>query len=95
MADGKRFDTWLAGSSSFSVVYDSATNSAEILGSRIALDTASILLLDRVDGVGGSPQLVAALCPREIQMARLTDTIMETMFTVRAFVGGAAVPNTR
>ena len=92
---GKREDSWVAGSSSYTVVYDSATNSADVLGKRIALDTANVLLIDRVDGVGGLPSLVTALCPPEVRMDQVPEAIVETMSYVRAFVGGAPVPNTR
>ena len=92
---GIRRDRWLAGSSAFTVAYDSATNSAEVLGQRIALDTARILLIDRVDGVGGPPRLMSAVCPREIRMDHPVDAIVDAMLGVRAFVVGSAVPNTR
>jgi len=45
----------------FAVVYDRANDIAWIGGRRVAMEGANVVLLDRADGVGGSPVVVARL----------------------------------
>ena len=84
---GKREDTYRAGSYSYTVLYDSVTNTAELAGTRVALDTGNVLLLDRVDGVGGPPQVVGALCAPEIRLGGPVRPLLDLLPGLRAFVG--------
>jgi hypothetical protein len=86
-ASGKREDTYRAGSYSYTVVYDSVTNTAELAGSRIALDTGNVLLLDRVDSAGGLPHVVGALCAPEIRLGGPVRPLLDLMPALRAFAG--------
>jgi len=86
-ASGKREDTYRAGSYSYTVVYDSVTNTAELAGTRIALDTGNVLLLDRVDSVGGLPQVIGALCAPEIRLDGPVRPLLDLLPGLRAFAG--------
>ena len=86
-ANGKREDTYRAGSYSYTVVYDSVTNSAELAGTRIALDTGNVLLLDRVDSVGGFPHVVGALCAPVIRLGGPVRPLLDLLPALRAFAG--------
>jgi hypothetical protein len=89
-APGIREDTWRAGPYRYTVVYDSTANTAELAGTRVRLDTGMVLLLDRVDSVGGPPHVVGALCPAEIRWDSPVRPLLDLIRTLRAFAGGDA-----
>lgn len=88
---GQREDTWRAGPYRYTVVYDSAANTAELAGTRVGLDTGMVLLLDRVDSVGGPPHVVGVLCPPEIRWAGSpVRSLLDLLPTLRAYAGNDA-----
>ncbi len=90
VAAGKREETWRAGPYRFTVVYDSVANTAELAGTRIALDTGNVVLLDRVDSVGGAPRVVGALCAPEIRMNGPVRPLLDLLPALRAYAGSEA-----
>jgi hypothetical protein len=84
-SNGKRQDVWRAGRYRYTVLYDSAANSAELAGTRVALDTGMVVLLDRVDSVGGLPRVVGALCPSHLQWDSPVRPLLDLLPALRAY----------
>ena len=89
-ASGKREDTWRSGRYSYTVVYDSISNSIELAGTRVALDTGLLVLLDRVDSVGGKPSVVGSICPAEVQWDNPVRPLLEALPALRRYAGSDA-----
>ncbi|MEY2525984.1 MAG: hypothetical protein QOE73_755 [Verrucomicrobiota bacterium] len=87
---GQREDTWRAGRYRYTVVYDSVANTAALAGARVGLDTGMVLLLDRVDSVGGPPHVVGVLCPPEIRWESPARSLLDLLPALRAYAGDDA-----
>jgi hypothetical protein len=59
---GPRDHIWRVGALTYRVEYDASTNTANLLGHRIGLDTANVLFLDHVDQIGGDAELLGTAC---------------------------------
>ncbi len=86
-SQGKREDVWRAGRYSYTVVYDSAANSAELAGTRVALDTGMVVLFDHVDSVGGLPRVIGTLCPSELKWDSPVRPLLDLLPALRAYAG--------
>jgi len=89
-ASGKREDTWRSGRYSYTIVYDSISNTIELEGTRVALDTGLLVLLDRVDSVGGPPAVVGSMCPAEVQWDNPVRPLLEVLPALRRYAGSDA-----
>lgn len=59
---GKRDHLWRLGNTTYTVAYDASTNTVEVPGARVWLDTANVLLLDQVGETQEAPRLVGTGC---------------------------------
>jgi len=89
-SNGKREDVWRAGRYRYTVLYDSAANSAELAGTRVALDTGMLVLLDRVDSVGGLPRVIGTLCPSELKWDSPVRPLLDLLPALRVYAGSDA-----
>jgi hypothetical protein len=83
---GRRDHAWRGGNRTFKVSYDPGTNTADLFGKHIWLDTANVLFLDRVDGVGGEPQLVGTACLHGFDTGSPDGWLRSASPAVQAFV---------
>ena len=65
---GPREHLWRAGGIAHSAIFDPSTNTVDVLGYHIWLDTANVLLLDRVDRIAGEPKLVGTACIDDLDL---------------------------
>lgn len=82
---GPRDHVWSIGSQSIKVVYDPATNSADIFGKQLKLDTANVLLVDRVDRLG-EPHLVGTACVHEFDTGNPDSSLRSAVPSVQTFI---------
>lgn len=81
---------WEWGTRTVAVSYDSLRNTAVVLGTAILLDSAPVVLVDRVDSVGGFPFVLKALCPASLNPGDPAALYRDDP-TVRGFIDGAPV----
>lgn len=84
---GRRDHIWKAGYLSYRLTYDPSSNTADLLGKRIWLDTANVLLVDHVDQ-SGSAQLVGTGCVVEFDLENPNSSLLSVSPEVRAYVTG-------
>jgi len=72
----------------FDVILDRLTRSARILGEEISLEDTNVVLVDRIDGVGGPPTIVGRLwIPVDLLSLELdASTLVQTDDRLSAFV---------
>jgi hypothetical protein len=83
---GPRDHVWDIGSRSVKLIYDPATNSANIFGKQLKLDTANVLLVDRVDGVFGEPHLVGTACIHEFDTDNPDSSLRAAIPSVQTYI---------
>jgi hypothetical protein len=82
---GARDHVWAIGSQSIKVIYDPARNSADILGKQLSLDTANVLLVDRVDRLG-EPRLIGTACVHEFDISNPDSSLRTAVPSVQAYI---------
>jgi hypothetical protein len=83
---GRHDHIWSIGSQSIKVTYDPATNAVDIIGNHLELDTANVLLLDRVDRTGGELRLVGAACIHEFDVDNPDNSLRSAVPSVQAYI---------
>jgi len=82
---------WRVGNLSYTVSYDPERNSATLLGTTIWLDTANVLMLDRVDQIGGEAQLLKTACVHEFDENDPARSYLNDS-TIQAFIRSRPLP---
>ena len=89
---GRRFHVWEMAGRQLTVEFDPMARVVELLGTRVALDTANVILLDRIDDIGGRSVVRGTACARRIRVNEIAKDLLDSASGVRAFAsadGGA------
>jgi len=83
---GPRDHIWRLGDNNLKISYDPGSNTADLLGNHILLDTANVLLVDRADRVGGETRLAAARCAPGFDIDQPARSLATAPESVQLFV---------
>jgi hypothetical protein len=88
----RRVHVWDVAGRQLTTVFDPNARVVELLGTRVGLDTANVILLDRVDGIGGASVVRGAACARRIRVNDIAKDLLDGVPGLRAYAsakGGA------
>ena len=83
---GAREHSWRVGNSSHKVVFDPASNTVELLGVRVGLDTANVLFVDKVDQFDGDAKIVGTACAKEFDVENADKSLSLGVPRLPAFI---------
>lgn len=86
---GPRDHIWRLGDRTLKINYDPNSNTADLLGNHILLDTANVLLVDRVDDIGGEARLAAASCVPGFDIDQPARSLVTAPQSVQVFIHAA------
>jgi len=88
----RRVHVWEVAGRQLTTVFDPMARVVELLGTRVGLDTANIILLDRVDGIGGPSVIRGTACARRIRVNDIAKDLLDGVPGLRGYAsasGGA------
>jgi hypothetical protein len=88
----RRVHVWEVAGRQLTTVFDPMARVVELLGTRVGLDTANVIRLDRVDGIGGPPVIRGAACARRIHVNDIAKDLLDGVPGLRGYAsanGGA------
>ena len=88
----RRVDVWEVAGRQLTTLFDPRARVVELLGTRIGLDTANVILLDRVDGIGGPSVVRGTACARRISVNDIAKDLLDGVPRLREYAsanGGA------
>jgi len=88
----RRVHVWEAAGRQLTVLFDPTARVVELLGTRVALDTANVILLDRVDSVGGPIVVRGTACAERLRVSDSAKDLLDIVPGLREYVsahGGA------
>jgi hypothetical protein len=88
----RRVHVWEAAGRQLTVLFDPTARVVELLGTRVALDTANVILLDRVDSVGGPTVVRGTACAERLRVNDSAKDLLDIVPGLREYVsahGGA------
>jgi len=88
----RRVDVWEVAGRQLTTVFDPMARVVELLGTRVGLDTANVILLDRIDGIGGPAVVRGTACARQIRVDDIAKDLLGSVPGIQAYAsanGGA------
>jgi hypothetical protein len=88
----RRVHLWEVAGRQLTTRFDPMARVVELLGMRVGLDTANVILLDRVDGVGGPSVVRGTACARRIRVNDIAKDLLDGVPKLREYAsanGGA------
>jgi hypothetical protein len=82
----RRVHVWETAKRQLTVVFDATAGTVELLGERVALDTANVIFVDRVDGVGGPSIVRGSACVRRLRVNTIAKDLMDGVPAVARYV---------
>src|SRR6266550_5331725 len=88
----RRVHVWEVAGRQLTILFDPMARVVELLGTRVGLDTANVILLDRIDSIGGRSVIRGTACARRIRVNEIAKDLLDSARGLRKFAsaeGGA------
>jgi hypothetical protein len=82
----RRVHVWETAKRQLTVVFDPTAGTVELLGERVALDTANVIFVDRADGVGGPSIVRGSACVKRLHVNTIAKDLMDGVPAVARYV---------
>jgi hypothetical protein len=82
----RRVHVWETAKRQLTIVFDPTAGTVELLGERVALDTANVIFVDRVDGVGGPIIVRGSACVKRLHVNTIAKDLMDGLPAVARYV---------
>ncbi len=73
----RRVHLWEVAGRQLTVVFDPAARVVQLLGERVALDTANVIFLDRADDIGGPTVVRGTSCVRRLRINTIAKDLLD------------------
>ncbi len=88
----RRIHVWRVAGRQLTILFDPKARVVELLGTRVGLDTTNVILLDRIDEIGGRSVVRGTTCARRIRVNEIAKDLLDSARGLREFAsadGGA------
>ena len=86
----RRVHVWEFAGRQITTVFDPTERVVELLGTRVGLDTANVILLDRIDGVGGPAVVRGTACARRIRVNDIAKDLLDGVRGLREYASATS-----
>jgi hypothetical protein len=85
----RRVHVWEAGGRKLTTLFEPTARVVELLSARVALDTANVIFVDRIDGVGGPAVVRGTACAARLRVNDSARDLLDSVPGLRAYASGA------